>query len=333
MRSHRMIFRHDERFGQWHVPGIRAYVPHESGYYIVRTNGEGMRDSHDRPPRQDPGRTRVLLFGDSFTAGEGVHNEQRFSDLLERMLPGIEVLNFGLDGSGPDQQLLIFEEFAPKLGGDLVLFCPGVENIRRAAVSHWPVLDRTTGRMLLLPKPYFTLEEGQLRPHQLPVPRTRLSPSAAPEELRRRLGLGSPSPGLVRRLARRVFERQPFPQYDSADHPDWLLFRALLRRLLERAGSRKVVLAPLPPYHYVEGLSRPVYRDRFLEFVRERPQVAWVDLLTAFQALPPEERRRCRFPKDVHYTPFAHSLIARELARALAPLISRPSPAAVKEYA
>lgn len=336
MRSHRMIFRHDERFGQWHVPRLRAYVPHESGYFIVRTNGEGMRDSRDHPARPAAGRTRILLFGDSFTAGEGVHNEERFSDLLERMLPGTEVLNFGLDGTGPDQQLLIFEEFSPRFGGDLILFCPGVENIRRAPLSHWPVMDRTTGQMLLIPKPYFTLENGLLCPHQLPVPRARLSLSDAPPALRQQLGLDRDRSGLARRLAGRVLRwsgHQPFPQYDSPESPAWLLVRALLRRLTEQAGSRKVVLAPLPIYHYVEGLTRPTYRERFKEFVRDHPQVAWVDLLPAFQALTPTQRRRCRFPKDVHYTPFAHSLVARALAQALAPLVTRSSPVPVREYA
>ena len=42
--------------------------------------------------------------GDSFTAADGVSNRQRYSDLLEARLPGIEVYNFGLPGTGTDQQ-------------------------------------------------------------------------------------------------------------------------------------------------------------------------------------------------------------------------------------
>ena len=46
-------------------------------------------------------RMRVLVFGDSFTAGDGVSNGSRYSDVLETLLPPpTEVHNFGLPGSG-----------------------------------------------------------------------------------------------------------------------------------------------------------------------------------------------------------------------------------------
>ena len=329
-RCHRMIFQYHSRFGQWHVPNLRAYVPHERGYYVVRTNRDGLRSSRDYAPAGSGAALRVLLFGDSFTAGEGVHNEERFSDRLERQWDGVEVINFGLDGSGIDQHWLIFEEMGDRFGGDLILLCPLVENIRRTTVSYWPVIDRMTGKTILVPKPYFTLEAGRLRLHHVPVPRARRSPDQAPPELQSMVASSRNASSWGRRLSRvltplkpflaRAGRYQPFPQYDSSDTPAWHLTRALLARVIEKAGTRPVVLAPLPLFYYIEEWSPPTYLARYREVAEAHPQVHLIDLLPYFHALPQDQRRACRFRDDIHYTPLGHSVVARGLATEFARL-------------
>ena len=49
------------------------------------------------------------------TAGDGVNNGKRYTDLLESRLEGAEVLNFGMPGSGPDQQYLAYQTFAHEI--------------------------------------------------------------------------------------------------------------------------------------------------------------------------------------------------------------------------
>ncbi len=326
-RCHRMIYCYDERFGQWHVPDLTAYVPHERGYFVVKTNREGMRSCRDYPQAHPSVSGRILLLGDSFTEGEGVHNEERFSDLLERSIPGLEVLNLGLDGSGTDQQLLIGEWFGERYEADLILWCPFVENIRRITLPYWLVLDRMTGKPLLIPKPYFTLEEGKLRERHLPVPKERFFLEEAPEELKALFGWYDSLHPIRRWLGRfsdplkswlqKAAGHQPFPQYDSPESPGWRLTQAFLERLLEKAGNRTLVLAPLPSFHYIEGISRPVYRSRYQEFAQRHPEAVFLDLLPYFQAHPPPERRRFRFAADVHYTPAAHQVTAKALAQEL----------------
>ena len=58
----------------------------------------------------DTGTFRVLLFGDSQSAGEGMVNAHRYSDLLERAVPGLEVHNYAVSGTGTDQQYLTYLE-------------------------------------------------------------------------------------------------------------------------------------------------------------------------------------------------------------------------------
>src|ERR1700722_13029888 len=92
-------FRYDPDVGFTFLPNLRVRVPHESGGYLVQTNQLGFRNERTPIPT-DAGKARIFVFGDSFTAGDGVSNGKRFSDELERLLPDIEVHNFGLPGSG-----------------------------------------------------------------------------------------------------------------------------------------------------------------------------------------------------------------------------------------
>jgi carbamoyltransferase len=330
-----MILQYHEVFGQWYVPDVRAYVPHERGYFIVRTNRLGMRSSADHSEPRGA-RMRILAFGDSFTAGWGVHNEERFSDQLEELWEGLEVLNFGLDGSGLDQQLLVFEHLGSRFEADAILCCPLVENIRRVTARYWPMMDRVSGEAILVPKPYATLEAGRLVMRHLPVPRERFALGELPESLRPPY---DPPSAWRRRVSRwlepikppvmRLLGHQPYPQYDTPDHPAWRLTAALLERFIELAGPRPVVLAPLPVFYYSEGLSPPTYRERFREFAAGHPTARFLDLLPFFLALPPAERRRCRYAEDVHYTPFGHAVVARALRQELARLIPADAAMAV----
>ena len=99
--------------------------------------------------------------------------------------------------------------------------------------------------------------------------------------------------------------------------PAWRLMRAILARMIEVAGPRRVVVAPLPLYHHIEGMATPVYLQRFRELAREHPGIELIDLLPYFQALPYRERRRCRYRHDPHYTPLAHRVVASALTAEL----------------
>src|ERR1035441_4062657 len=104
----RQIFQYHPVIGYHYIPALRARVLHEVGGYMVRTNATGFRSRHEFLEVKHPGAKRILLFGDSFTAGDGVSNNNRYSDLLETLVPGLEVFNYGIPGTGTDQQYLAY---------------------------------------------------------------------------------------------------------------------------------------------------------------------------------------------------------------------------------
>ena len=167
----RQIHEYHELIGYRFIPGLTARVPHESGGYLVRTNETGFRCDHEVTREKPPGVFRVLLFGDSFTAGDGVSNQYRYGDLLEKRFKRLQILNFGLSGTGTDQQYLIFQEFAGDLEYDLLMICPHVGNIQRVVSRYRLVSERGLGKRGYLAKPFFELSDGQLVLRHVPVPK------------------------------------------------------------------------------------------------------------------------------------------------------------------
>ncbi|WP_437938153.1 carbamoyltransferase N-terminal domain-containing protein [Sorangium sp. So ce341] len=170
-QTHRMLVSYHPRIGHLYVPNQKARIPHERGGYLVRTNAQGFRSDVDYAPQRQ-GKPRILVFGDSMTAGDGCENHERYTEHLGRLLSA-EVYNYGLSGSGTDQQTLILEELAAGVDADLIVLAVYIDNVERVLSTHRVSIDSATGRKLLVPKPYFELVDGELAVRQQPVPRDR----------------------------------------------------------------------------------------------------------------------------------------------------------------
>jgi carbamoyltransferase len=326
----RSIFQYHPTYGFHFIPGVKARIPHEGGGYLVRANAAGFRSDREFVPTRSPGHRRALLFGDSYTAGDGVSNGARYGDLLETRVPGLEVYNYGLPGTGTDQHYLVYADVAPRIEHDLVIIAVLVENIRRV-VAHYRLFETAEGKTVALAKPYFTLHDETLTLHNVPVPPAQVALDALPHDERQHVDRGGDLP-LVRRalnllgpgvksVLQSALGQNPLPAYDSPLDPAWQLLRAILVRWVHES-TVPVLIVPLPLYHYVEGIADPVaYQSRFAEIARDTSARVH-DPLPSLVRLSGTERRALRFERDVHPTPFAHDQLARSIATAVAPLIT-----------
>lgn len=328
----RSIFQYHPTYGFHFIPGIRARIPHEGGGYLIRANAAGFRSDREFVASRTPGHRRVLLFGDSYTAGDGVSNGTRYGDILEKEIPGLEVYNYGLPGTGTDQHYLVYADVARRIDHDVVIIAVLVENIRRV-VAHYRLFENAEGKNVALAKPYFSLHGDEtLALHNVPVPPEQVSLDALPADERQHVDRGGDLP-LVRRalnllgpgvksVLQGAIGQNPLPAYDSANDPAWRLLRAILVRWV-RESSVPVLIVPLPLYHYVEGIANPAaYQARFAELARTTP-VQVHDPLPSLLRLSAAERRSLRFERDVHPTTFAHEQLARSIATAIAPLVTQ----------
>jgi len=317
---------YDPDIGFRFLPGLKTRIATKDGGYLVRTNALGFRN--DRQFERDAqGQRRVLVFGDSFTAGDNVSNGYRYTDVLDKMFASTEVHNFGLPGTGTDQQFIAYRKFAEGADCDVVVITVLVENIRRIVSAYRPSLGKD-GQTEFVAKPYFELEDDVLVRRHDPVPSRRLTPEEMTSEaavdtggrfqelrkLVRSLGLQ----GMVQQLTR----YQPTPEYDNPSSPAWRLMRAILLEWRARI-PQPVILMPLPLYQHVENTADPsAYRARFAELAAEGGFILH-DPLDDLWRYDAATRRGFRFKTDVHLTRAGHRAIATSLARTLGPILGQ----------
>lgn len=120
---------YDERLG-W------TYRPHstrQNGDFTI--NGAGIRARREFSRRPPPDRLRIALFGDSFTAGDDVNDDEVWSARLELLLRDVgiraEVLNFGVGAYGMDQAYLRWLHQGKAYEPDIVIFGLQPDNLKR----------------------------------------------------------------------------------------------------------------------------------------------------------------------------------------------------------
>lgn len=149
------VWEPDVELGWRHVPGARRLWT-EEGKGFIQINRLGQRDRERTIPKP-PGTFRIAVYGDSMTEAVQVDLEQTFTYLLEESLNHkgyhVEVLNMGVNGYSPIQELLLLQREGQRYGADLVVLATYLDN--DVSGSH-PALNVSQGGV-----PYFQERGGQ----------------------------------------------------------------------------------------------------------------------------------------------------------------------------
>jgi hypothetical protein len=319
----------DPLIGYRYIPGTRMSLPRPGGgHYEIAVNREGIRSDREFAFEKPANTTRIIVLGDSMAAGQFVSNTQRFSETLERRRQGLEVINLALEGSGTDQQVLLYEHVGLKFEHDIVILLPFLQNIRRNMTDAREAIDPTTGAIVLRPKPRFTLEGDRLVLHP---PSSRPSANLATDAPKTMaVGIKSaisrmPGADVLKRVGYAVMPWEPFPEYRDANGPAWLLMAAIIRRLKSLAGERPVVVAPVVYSNYVRYRMATNYLQRFAE-LGASAGVHAVDLLPHFTRLGSDAIRCFQDPYDMHFSADGHLVLAEAIEAELSRLHLLPRP-------
>jgi hypothetical protein len=145
----------------WVIKSNIKYRPHSN--LSITTGDYGIRMNQEEPTALKP--HGILAVGDSFAAGSEVANAQTWPAFLERDT-GIPVSNAGSGGFGLDQVVLRAESLTPVLEPSVIIvsFTPA-----EAANVQFSVFSGGS-------KPWFSIKNGQLVEHNIPVVRFLDSP-------------------------------------------------------------------------------------------------------------------------------------------------------------
>ncbi len=242
----------------------------------LRANAQGFRGRRDLN-ESDP-RLRIVVAGDSMVFGQGVEEEERFTEQLEARRADWRVDNLGMVGYGTDLMLRALEAVGLEPAPDVVVLAVFTDDLRRVAAPYAGVG---------FPIPRFALEGGDLRTVPYPTPRLW-------------------ERSLVFQWARYAYWR-----YTEATFP---LNAAILDRFLalarERGFAPVVLFLPGPREHRDDRMRRD-----FLAAWAARRGVVFLDLTAALRAGGGDE---LYIPGDSHWSPAGHRVVAQELERLIA---------------
>ena len=328
------------RIGFTYMPSFKGRLPHESGGYLLRSNMAGFRSEHEFVTERAPGVYRVLLFGDSQTAGLGVSNRQRYGDLIERSTPNLEIFNFAIDGVGIDQEYQAYLEHR-QVQHDLVVIGLYVEDILRVSTKFLPYKD-PEGNELYYAKPYYELRGNVLSLNHVPAPKGLWTKETVPQQhttaVAKSAGLSTraldtarkiiPNPPIRRALMgsrlgvliQRARKVQRASEYSSPDGAGWHLLSEILRTWIANSCS-PVLLVPIPMRAFVYGESDSTgYQSRHRELAAAT-RCALHDPLPDLLSYAPAERHQFFYTQDNHLSPRGHQALAKSIQPAIARLM------------
>ncbi len=157
---------YDSRLGWKLQSGWTGSHVHEDFSARYTVDARGFR-STGQPSR--PGRTPVLVLGDSFTFAVGVSDADTFCGVLDRIYDNINVVNGGIIGYSTDQEVLFLEEYRRirKTAGTVLVTFLSNDLIDNALAYPLQAVQA---------KPYFKVQSGRLVLEHVPVPRTTKPP-------------------------------------------------------------------------------------------------------------------------------------------------------------
>ena len=126
---------YDEMLGWAHRPNMLGELTTNSKGLRAWRYSRGLRVRREYSAQPSPNTLRIALFGDSFTLGFGVADDETWGHQLEIALnqAGIraEVMNFGVNGYGMDQAFLRWRHEGQQYSPDMVIFGFQPENLNR----------------------------------------------------------------------------------------------------------------------------------------------------------------------------------------------------------
>lgn len=320
------LFMDDPIIGYRLQPGARTRFTTSEFSADIAINEQGVRD--DGPiGRKPPGERRIVVLGDSLVLSVQVDLERTFTSLLQERLnrtarPGVRyrVINAGVQGYGPIENLLFFRTVARQFEPDVVLVALFVGNDAEEAVSSEPKLRGDARPMVETVSEDVAVALRRLVRRSMVLQVLRLRAVAVLDRLRPRRA--APEPPL------QSYAAVPAPRIGRGIGITVSAVEQIAAEASE-VGARTGVLL-MPARFQVDdddyGRLREIVRQAGGELVRQAASERFAGALEPLpypylDLLPPLQRAlpgpHLFYLETVHFTPRGHEVVAGALERFL----------------
>jgi len=313
----------EPRFGYRMRPNLDfIFASPYHGYHArVRTNGRGLRDDEITVPKP-PGVFRILLLGDSMTAGLEVDRQASFESVCESRLHAqgpVEVVNAGVRGYNLDNIIGFYENEGVGYDPDVVVyfFCDndlvasGAFAPEGSDISRGFTLRGVVGRLAAYSHLAYRFE---ILRQMIALRRSRDSKEKATQ---------ATIPGGLATM---------FTSNDYAGMPIYVMTTRRIRFLAEFAAQHDAafILAGAPQRVEVDPATQRTWMNldlggvrpdfdgvrHYLDAVAKELQVVRLDPVPAFRAALPRGESFW-FHQDPHFTARGHRLMGEQLSSAI----------------
>lgn len=319
----------DPHLGWRNAPGLRGQHVVEGNAVPVIINPQGFRRSQPVNVEKPPNTQRIILIGDSVTAGFEVPEEKTFAALLEKKLnergsQKYEVLNAGVRGYGTDQCEIWLRREGVRYHPDAVIYVFCANDLSDN-------LDKKN-------KPYYTLRGEEMELHLPNVSRLRKAQFTLKNCYLRRLirrihdlrHKDDPVVGRMETLEerRRRSEWLRKVRGMDLDSLEWQMVSRLIRRMSDvcrQHGAKFYVASSVVIFEVDDEILHQIGGDRQRDGedpfrLRERLRticrdegVPFIDSLAVFSQQYRDLHESYWWKADNHYNEKGHALMAQVL--------------------
>jgi lysophospholipase L1-like esterase len=317
----------DEYVGFVNIPGIEGTTVHTDYQMTVHINSKGLRD-REIDYKKEKNTYRIGVFGDSFTFGEGVQNNETYPKLLENLLNAdeqlsvsgkrIEVLNFGIGKTGTSHQYAYYQKEGRKYDLDLVIIgFLGANDFKDNLLG---VFKLENGQLIHVPSAYSSIRRMQTIVYYFPFYRWLTAHSHLANLVRKQatvLDDNSRATAIMKSNAEGEMGAEN-------ERLAVAITREFLTEFVREAkqDGAELILVNLPakeekPFTASgKNETHVLLYNRLEKDLNEIPELEIVDLTPVFAKLPVAPYY---FPHDGHMTPAGLQLVAMEIKDYLKP--------------
>jgi lysophospholipase L1-like esterase len=280
-----------------------GHVDSELGWAIEKSPDNPLGLVSDTPYRIEDIERPILFYGDSFVAGASPIPD-RIPQVMDRLLPEVSVLNYGVGGYGVDQIYLRYAETVGGFRDPVVLVGILTSDLDRS------ILGMRTGQ-----KPYFDILNGQLVRQNLPIlPTTREYIDRYPPEIKSYF---------FRFVMFRLRSWLPEEWFDrlygySEKHQRKLAVNSKILQVLKQDASKRELSLGVVIFYSQEELSEASWRVKFLQETLQALEIPYFDTRLSISGYVEDNRMTLDdlyYPDNGHPNELGNKVIAEGLTK------------------
>ncbi len=281
MKSYRQIFTHNPLIGHKYINNLKTIIVGEIEDqmldYTLIADKFGYRNEN---LELDQGQSKIhvdnLFIGCSFTAGDGVSNKSRFSDILGNSY------NAGISGTDIIQQYLISKDCSEFIEPKRVIFSPYIGCVVRNFMKKRQIDNLVSSH--LWHKPYPEIKDGEMILHNIPVPKPHLEYTSNTEEINQTSFFKQ----LIRKLSNKGYSSDMNKNIEKAySSPDqFKVTQSCFEKAKSLFPNSTCFIAPIPNWDFLKHANKDLkfLVQQFYLSICKTSRMKYIDILNCMLA-------------------------------------------------